>query len=130
MNVKIVGTILIVFTGDRHFHARARSEAPHFSLCRGTYLPIFGVSGPPPPARALNKHLNSLQEIISKYPLMFSSCYILNVFSLNNSIYYFPKSVFDISFAFVCALVFTLKRNINSCKFPRIKKKCIIPFER
>ena len=31
------------------FFARARSGAPHFSLCHGTYLPKFGVSTPPPP---------------------------------------------------------------------------------
>ena len=39
-------------SGDSHFHARpgARSGAlAHFSLCRGTYLPRFGVSTPPPP---------------------------------------------------------------------------------
>ena len=39
-------------SGAPHFHARpgARSGArAHFSLCRGTYLPKFGVSTPPPP---------------------------------------------------------------------------------
>ena len=39
-------------SGAPHFHARpgARSGARgHFSLCRGTYLPKFGVSTPPPP---------------------------------------------------------------------------------
>ena len=39
-------------SGDPHFHARpgARSGAlAIFSLCRGTYLPKFGVSTPPPP---------------------------------------------------------------------------------
>ena len=30
-----------------HIYAWARSGAPHFALCRGTYLPKFGV--PPPP---------------------------------------------------------------------------------
>ena len=28
---------------------QSRSGAPHFSLCRGTYLPKYGVSTPPPP---------------------------------------------------------------------------------
>ena len=40
-----------VGSGDPHFHARpgARSGAlANFSLCRGTYLPKFGVSTPPP----------------------------------------------------------------------------------
>ena len=32
-----------------HFHSQARSGASHFSLCRGTYLPKFGASHPPPP---------------------------------------------------------------------------------
>ena len=39
-------------SGGPHFHARpgARSGAlAYFSLCRGTYLPKFGVSNPPPP---------------------------------------------------------------------------------
>ena len=39
-------------SGAPHFYARpgARSGArAHFSLCRGTYLPKFGVSTPPPP---------------------------------------------------------------------------------
>ena len=39
-------------SGDPHFHARSgpRSGAlANFSLCRGTYLPKFGVSNPPPP---------------------------------------------------------------------------------
>ena len=39
-------------SGAPHFHARpgARSGAlAHFSHCRGTYLPKFGVSTPPPP---------------------------------------------------------------------------------
>ena len=39
-------------SGAPHFHARqgARSGAlAHFSLFRGTYLPKFGVSTPPPP---------------------------------------------------------------------------------
>ena len=39
-------------SGTPYFHARpgARSGAlPHVSLCRGTYLPKFGVSTPPPP---------------------------------------------------------------------------------
>ena len=53
-------------SGESHFHAKtdqARSGAPHFhtrpgvrsgalakfSLCRGTCLPKFGVSTPPPP---------------------------------------------------------------------------------
>ena len=39
-------------SGAPHFHARpgARSGAlAHFSLCRGTYLPTFGVIPPPPP---------------------------------------------------------------------------------
>ena len=39
-------------SGAPHFHARpvARSGArANFSLCRGTYLPEFGVSTPPPP---------------------------------------------------------------------------------
>ena len=39
-------------SGAPHFHARpgARSGAlAHFSLCRGTYLPKFGVTPHPPP---------------------------------------------------------------------------------
>ena len=39
-------------SGAPHFHVRpgARSGAwAHFSLCRGTYLPKFGVSTSPPP---------------------------------------------------------------------------------
>ena len=43
-------------SGAPHFHARlgARSGArAHFSLCRGTYLPKFGVSTPPPPDEGL-----------------------------------------------------------------------------
>ena len=37
-----------------HFHARPRARSgalAHFSLCRSTYLPKFGVSTPPPPPR-------------------------------------------------------------------------------
>ena len=46
-------------SGAPHFHARpgARSGArANFSLCRGTYLPKFGVSSeyPPPPDSVLN----------------------------------------------------------------------------
>ena len=37
---------------DPYFHARARSGAPHFSLCCGTYLPKFGCECPPPPPPA------------------------------------------------------------------------------
>ena len=51
-------------SGAPHFHARpgARSGAlAHFSLCRGTYLPKFGVSNPPPPPPDLylSSHLQS-----------------------------------------------------------------------
>ena len=35
-----------IFTLDRGARSGARAD---FSLCRGTYLPIFGVSTPPPP---------------------------------------------------------------------------------
>ena len=35
-------------SGAPHFHVP--EPLPHFSLCRGTYLPKFGVSTPPPPA--------------------------------------------------------------------------------
>ena len=49
-------------SGAPHFYARpgARSRAlAHFSLCRGTYVPKFGVSTPPPPGGGgvLFKHL-------------------------------------------------------------------------
>ena len=36
-------------SGAPHFHAQARSGAPILPLCRGTYLPTFGVRTPPPP---------------------------------------------------------------------------------
>ena len=45
--------------GDPHFHAQlgARSGAlAIFSLCRGTYLPKFGVSTPPPPPKKKKKN--------------------------------------------------------------------------
>ena len=50
-------------SGASHFHVRARSGAPHFSLCRGTYLPKFGVSAPPPPRCTLQ--LSALQPRIT-----------------------------------------------------------------
>ena len=45
-----------VSSGDPHVHARARSGAPPpiFSLCRGIYLPKFGVSAPPPPGISIS----------------------------------------------------------------------------
>ena len=38
-----------VSSGDPHFHAQARTGAPHFSLSHGTYLPKYGMSAAPPP---------------------------------------------------------------------------------
>ena len=44
-----LASYITVSSGDAHFHARARSGTPHFSLCRGTYLPKFWGEYPPPP---------------------------------------------------------------------------------
>ena len=48
-------------SGDQNFYARARSGVPHFSLCRGTYLPKFG-GVPLPPG-----FLMSLEEILLRW---------------------------------------------------------------
>ena len=53
-------------SGAPHFHARPRARSgvlAHFSLCRGTYLPKFGVSTPPPPGS-----LNLTTSLITPLP--------------------------------------------------------------
>ena len=54
-------------SGALHFHAWARSRAPHFSFCRGTHLPKFGVSAPPPPPTRVWVTSTSLENTIYRH---------------------------------------------------------------
>ena len=67
-------------SGAPHFYARpgARSGGlANFSLCRGTYLPEFGVSTPPPPPAA-NSAFNFCRKLL---PLIF--CLISMILQFN-----------------------------------------------